>query len=197
MSVSVSVSDVLKAPMKVLMAIVVAVGIGTGIILFLPNSLAKKLYIDSFRNNYGFVIGIAFIISVSIVAVAVLFWSIPIISKKIKVKRRIKVGRKGLNNLNEYQMFLVYSLYREINHTGELPMIDGEVIRLEQVMVISKATTQYIIDDSSNPVWPYMLQPWVLDYLDSKSELVEKYKEAYERVESNLNGREIKRYGLY
>ena len=76
-------------------------------------------------------------------------------------------------------------------------MIDGEVIRLEQVMVISKATTQYIIDDSSNPVWPYMLQPWVLDYLDSKSELVEKYKEAYERVESNLNGREIKRYGLY
>ncbi len=120
----------------------------------------------------------------------ILFVVIPYVYKRGKFNRGLKKRKEQLDNLNDYQMFLVYSLYKELNHTGKLPIYDGEVIRMEQGLFFSKATHQYAIADMLNPIWPYMLQPWVTDYLDSNPELSEKYKRAFERIERKKQEKE-------
>ena len=74
----------------------------------------------------------------------------------------------------------------EINHTDELPIHDGSVIWLEQNWIIGKAASQHFISDPVNPTFPYMLQPWVVAYLNSHKELYQEIKEAAKNVEEEM-----------
>ena len=57
-----NIMDFFKLPTKIMVAIALA----TGMILFLPDSLISKMYMDGFRNEYGFIIGAVFVVSISI-----------------------------------------------------------------------------------------------------------------------------------
>ena len=48
-----NIMDFFKLPTKIMVAIALA----TGMILFLPDELISKMYMDGFRNEYGFIIG--------------------------------------------------------------------------------------------------------------------------------------------
>lgn len=50
-----NIMDFFKLPTKIMVAIALA----TGMILFLPDELISKMYMDGFRNEYGFIIGAA------------------------------------------------------------------------------------------------------------------------------------------
>ena len=54
--------DFLKLPPTILGALAIA----SGLLLYLPDDVIKRLYMESFRSNYGFIIGIIFVISISI-----------------------------------------------------------------------------------------------------------------------------------
>lgn len=57
-----NIVDFLKLPPRILGALSVA----SGLLLFLPNAIIEKLYMTSFRDKYGFAIGIVFVVSTSI-----------------------------------------------------------------------------------------------------------------------------------
>lgn len=73
-----NIVDFLKLPPRILGALSVA----SGLLLFLPNVIIEKLYMTSFRDKYGFAIGIVFVVSTSILVV----FLVVIIAKKIKDK---------------------------------------------------------------------------------------------------------------
>ncbi|MGL5379746.1 super-infection exclusion protein B [Clostridium sp.] len=100
---------------------------------------------------------------------------------------------KFLVSLDTFKKAIVYGLYLEEDHTEELPLNSGAVVHLEHMMVIGKATNQYFIDNLNNPVFPYMLQPWVIEKLNNDNELLESYKEAY-MVQSRMCREETLRY---
>lgn len=177
MSVDFNVADIFKLPVKIFAAI----AIGTAIILFLPDSVIQKLYLTGFRNSFGFVIGIAFVISVSIVGVTIVIAIYQTISRKVLFSRSKRSREKCLNQLDSYQKTIVYSLYEEMNHTDELPIHDGSVIWLEQNMIIGKAASQHFIENLANPEFPYMLQPWAVAYLNEHMDLLNDFKNTAEQ----------------
>ena len=182
MSVDFNITDVFKLPVKIFAAI----ALGTGIILFLPDAVIQKLYLTSFRNSFGFVIGLVFVISVSIVGVTIVIAIYQAFSRKILFSKSKKSREKCLNKLDAYQKTIVYSLYEEMNHTDELPIHDGSVIWLEQNMIIGKAASQHFIDDPMNPQFPYMLQPWAVAYLNDHEELLNDFRDSAEKFIASM-----------
>lgn len=172
-----NIMDFFKLPTKIMVAIALA----TGMILFLPDTLISKMYLDGFRNEYGFIIGAAFVVSVSILTIGVII-SIYNYFYEMHTQKKVKENSgKLIASLDDYKKTIVYLLYNEDNHTHELPLNDGAVVFLENMMVIGKATNQYFVDDITNPMFPYLLQPWVIEKLQSDEELLASFERAAEK----------------
>lgn len=60
-----NLTDFLKLPSNIMSAMSLA----SGVILFLPDKIIKKMYMIDFKNKYGFVIGAVFIVSTSILII--------------------------------------------------------------------------------------------------------------------------------
>jgi hypothetical protein len=181
MNIDFNVADFFKLPTKIMAAL----ALGSGIILFLPDWIIKKMYLDPFRTTYGFVIGIIFIISFTIFNVTIFIN----IFKYFKVQKANKwflnTAGERLSNLSNYQKAIVFMLYEQFNHTIELPLHDGAVQHLEHDLIIQKATTQYMVNDLNNARFPYFLQPWVINELQKNSSLAEKFMVAYTNFTSS------------
>lgn len=172
-----NIMDFFKLPTKIMAAIALA----AGMMLFLPDTLISKIYLNEFRNEYGFVIGTTFIVSISILIIGIII-SIYNYFYQIHKNKKIKENsEKVISSLDDYKKTIVYYLYIEDNHTNELPVNDGAVVFLENMMIIGKAASQYPISDISNPMFPYLLQPWVIEKLQCNEELLLSFKKAAER----------------
>ena len=164
----------LKLPPNILSAISLA----TGLILFLPENILLKMYLINFKDKFGFVIGIVFLLSISILIVFILSYIVNKIKTKItnhKVKKRqiaylLKADERKTNLIKEF--------IKNDTHTLSLPMNDGLILELEQFMVISTAGNTQLADfDFNNNVYiKYFLQPWVIDIIASNDELKKKFK---------------------
>lgn len=159
----------------------VAIALATGMILFLPDSLISKMYMDGFRNEYGFIIGAVFVVSISILTIGVIISIYNYFYEMHKQKRIKENSGKLIASLDDYKKTIVYLLYNEDNHTHELPLNDGAVVFLENMMVIGKTTSQYFVDDITNPMFPYSLQPWVIEKLQNDEELLASFEKAVEK----------------
>lgn len=177
MSFDFKIFDFFKLPIKIMLAISIA----TGLILFLPDSLIHKIYLFDFRYKYGFSIGILFLISVSIIFVKILALIFDYFRHKFFWKKFIDTSKDRLSNLDDYQKAIVYFLYQQDNHTEELPINDGAVIWLRHNMIITETTTQYIVSDLKNAVFPYMLNPWVVETLNKDEKLLDSFYKSFEK----------------
>ena len=173
-----NITDFLKLPSNVMSAISLA----TGIILFLPDKLLKKMYMIEFKNKWGFIIGVTFIISTSILVIGILSNIYKSLYNKYS---NFKFKKNSNNSLDMYKKTIVYMLYKEHNKTSELPLNDGAVVFLEHWMVIQKAASQYAVEDLINPRFPYFLQPWVVDKLNKDEGLLLSFKNAAEQQLKN------------
>lgn len=176
--------DFLKLPSNVMSAISLA----SGLILFLPDELLKKMYMIEFKNKWGFIIGATFIVSTSILAIGILRNIYKFFHKKYLNFKFKKHSNKIINSLDMYKKMIVYILYTKDNNTVELPLNDGAVVFLEHSMVIQKATRQHAVDDISNPKFPYFLQPWVVKKLNKDEDLLLEFKKAAEQQLAKLRG---------
>lgn len=176
-----NITDFFKLPSNVMSAISLA----TGIILFLPDKLLKKMYMIEFKNKWGFIIGVTFIISTSILVIGILSNICKSLYNKYSNFKFKKNSNKLLSSLDMYKKTIVYMLYKEHNKTSELPLNDGAVVFLEHWMVIQKAASQYAVEDLINPRFPYFLQPWVVDKLNKEEGLLLSFKNAAEQQLKN------------
>jgi hypothetical protein len=143
------------------------------------------MYMLDFREQYGFIIGLVFIVSISILIVNLIYkTSMSITNAKAK-KNFYATAEKRLQKLNEYQKAIIYALYQQNNRTLPLPLHDGSVLELEQNIMIGKAASQYFVNDLNNALFPYLLQPWVVDELKNKTNLLSDCRIAFEMQYNN------------
>ena len=123
MKFDVNLADFFKLPTKIMFAIALA----SGMILFLPDKIVSKMYMVDFRNNYGFAIGLLFLISFSILVVTLLVGCYNYFHDKYSLKKFKATAKERLQKLDDYQKAIVYDLYIEDSHTDELPLHDGAI----------------------------------------------------------------------
>lgn len=176
MNIDFNIKEILTLPTTIMTALSLA----SGILLFAPTALLKQMFMLPFRDRYGFIIGLVFVVSISILIVNLIYKTATSISNTRAKRRFYANAEKRLQKLNVYQKAIIYALYQEDNHTLPLPIHDGAVLELEQKIMIGKATTQYMVSDLKNAQFPYLLQPWVSDELNNKPNLLSELRIAFE-----------------
>lgn len=136
---------------------------------------------SNFRDKYGFIIGIIFLVSASILIVSFGYWLFRLLRNKWLEKKFYETGEKRLNDLNDYQKAIIYGLYQEDNRTAPLPLHDGAVSELEYHVMIGKVSSTQMVN-MMNPAISYMLQPWVIWKLDENQELRTSFYNAFSKV---------------
>ncbi|EOU1466885.1 superinfection exclusion B family protein [Clostridium perfringens] len=179
LNITENITSLLKLPNELMASITFA----TGLVLFLPESIINTLYMSAFKEKYGFIVGVVFIISFSILLISLITTSYKSLRRVYINKNFKKNSKKILMNLTLGEKAVVTVLYEKPNHTLELPINDGIINCLEQKLIITKTTTQYPVSDLTNPKFPYMLQPWVVEKLQNDQELLSLF-------ENNLNENE-------
>lgn len=188
MKIDFNIKEILTLPMTIMAALSLA----SGILLFSPTALIERMYMLDFREKYGFIIGIVFIVSVSILFVNFIYKTSTSISNAKSKKNFYATAEKRLQKLNNYQKAILYALYQQDNRTLPLPLHDGAVLELEQNMMVGKATSQYFVNDLNNASFPYLLQPWVVDELNNKSNLLSDFRRAFElQYQKDFNHRNV------
>lgn len=91
-----------------------------------------------------------------------------------------------MNALNDYQKAIIYILFSQDNFTYPLPLHDGAILALEQQVMIGKATNQYMVRDLNNALFPYLLQPWVIDELNDKPDMVVEFEVAFQKKNNEI-----------
>lgn len=162
--------DFLKLPPRILGALAIA----SGLLLFLPDAIIEKLYMINFRNTYGFVIGIVFVVSVSILAVFIIVIAVKRIKEKYDNKRLKKGQIAYLKQVDDKKAELIRHLLNTPTHTAMLSMHSGIVVELQHFFVISPAGSTHVVD-MTDPKINYFLQPWVIKQIDSDPELKVKF----------------------
>ena len=175
--------DFFKLPSNIMSAILLA----SGMILFLPDEIIGKMYMIDFKNKYGFIIGVAFIISISILTIGFLISIYKFLYNKYSNFKFEKNSGKLLDSLDMYKKAIVYGLYKKDNNTAVLQLNDGAIVFLEHWMVIQKATNQYVVSNMMNPEFPYFLQPWVVEKLQNDENVLLSFKKAYKQQAGKMN----------
>lgn len=147
----------------------------SGIILLSPSSLLDKLYLMNFKNKYGIVLGITFVVSVAILVVQLLIVIYKKISNYILHKKLLNAQIKFLKNIDEPKKEILIKLLRSPTHTTMLPMRNAYVIELYNFNAITPAGSNHPIDNLYNPRINYFLQPWVCKVINDDQELIEKF----------------------
>jgi len=180
----IDIKEILTLPTTVMAALTLA----SGILLFSPETLLATMYMTEFRNSYGFIIGIVFIVSLSILIVNLIYTIAKVISHTRAKKHFYATAEKRLRKLNNYQKTIIFALSQEDNRTLPLPLHDGAVLELEQNKMIGKASSQYMVSDLNNALFPYLLHPWVSDELNNKPELLTDFQTASSlQYKKNIN----------
>ena len=170
--------EIFKLPPSILAAI----SIVTGLILFLPEKIIDVFYLLDFKNKYGPVIGMAFIISVTMLIVLIVMWTVKKLINNYKSKKYIKKTIKYLVELDNNKTNLIKKFIKQADHTLQLPTNNGTTVELSSNNIISLAGgTQPvsfgdIFDGDENTMYlNYFLQPWVIQLIEKESILLEKY----------------------
>lgn len=172
----IDIKEILTLPNNIMAALTLA----TGILLFSPNLFLGKLFMLSFREKNGFMIGIVFIVSLSILVINLIYRTTKAVQSKNAQKKFYAEAEKRLKSLNNYQKCIIYALYNEHNRTLPLPLHDGAILQLENNYMIGKATTQYMVSNLNNARFPYLLQPWVAEELTNKPNLLSHFASVFE-----------------
>lgn len=166
--------EILKLPPSILGAISLA----SGLILFLPEEALSSLYMVGFRNNFGFILGPIFILSISVLTVMLGVFIFKKIADKISWKRINKKTKEYLLNADSTKTALIREFLADETHTLSLPMNDGLIIELNSLGIISMAGSTQMTGprfDGQLEV-RYFLQPRIVSIIDNNPDLKKKYK---------------------
>lgn len=157
--------------------ILAAISLVSGIIILSPDKLIKKLYMINFRNNYGFVISLIFLVSISILIVLFLTTIYKKIKGKMENKRLKKSQKKYLLNADEMKLKTIKAFIKNDTHTLKLNQNDGLTQELSYFGIISLAGNTQALDFGYNNemYFSYFLQPWVINIINEDDELIKKY----------------------
>lgn len=135
------------------------------------------MYMYDFRNDYGVIVSIVFLISFSILIVLLTTLIYKKIDKKIKYMLLKKKQIKYLLNAEKSKVKLLKNFIKDETHTLQINQNDGLTVELEHFGFISMAgSTQAVDFGYNNEMYIiYFLQPWVINLINENDELKKIY----------------------
>ncbi|NLI90603.1 MAG: hypothetical protein GX366_09460 [Epulopiscium sp.] len=160
----------LKLPPSILMAVVM----GTGLILFLPSNILKSLGLENIPELWRTTMGLSFVVSSSLLTI---YFTIKILKFIVLRYYRIRFKMafpKVMKRLSAEELAVVALLYRSPNYTSRLPYTDGVTLRLISKKIIQLTSSNNLVY-GDNLMIHFTITPITQGYIDKYPELIEAY----------------------
>lgn len=149
----------------------VAVAILSGLLLFLPENILKKMSLDELPVLWNRIIGIVFLLSVALISTMVVFSAISQITEKRRNKR-IRVNlKKKLQTLSPRQKAIILQLLRSEDKTISLDKNSGDTIYLVNNLFLHMPEQAFTLGWNNEMILTYVPQPWLLDLYSEEPDL--------------------------
>lgn len=149
----------------------VAVTIVTGMIIFMPVSVLKKMNLHTITNNTKTIIGWIFLVSF----VLIITISLSVIYRKIiciySNKRIRKSFRRKFTNLNKEQKCIIVQLMKSSDKVIRLESTSGNTIYLFKNGFIFRPEQVFSPGWDNELEYIYNPQPWLIDLYNKEPEL--------------------------
>ena len=172
MSISVdNISEKIFDNFKKITPALVAVALLTGMILFLPDSVLKKMALNDLPDLWNRIIGLVFLLSVALIVTLVVFSTISQIKDKRREKRLRESLKKNLKKLSPRQKSIVLRLLHSEDKTITLDKNSGDTIYLVNNLFIYMPQQAVTLGWNNEMILTYFPQPWLLDLYNDEPEL--------------------------
>lgn len=149
----------------------VAVAILSGLLLFLPESILKRMSLNGLPILWNRIIGIVFLLSVALISTMIVFSVISHITEKRRNKR-IRVNlKKKLQTLSPRQKAIILQLLRSEDKTISLDKNSGDTIYLVNNLFLHMPEQAFTLGWNNEMILTYVPQPWLLDLYNEEPEL--------------------------
>lgn len=149
----------------------VAVAILSGLLLFLPESILKRMSLNELPILWNRIIGIVFLLSVALISTMIVFSVISHITEKRRNKR-IRVNlKKKLQTLSPRQKAIILQLLRSEDKTISLDKNSGDTIYLVNNLFLHMPEQAFTLGWNNEMILTYVPQPWLLDLYNEEPEL--------------------------
>lgn len=180
MEVKFNIPDWLKIPLNILLP---AIWLFSGMLLLFPDSWLETLYLQEWRNEKGFAIGLTFTVASCLLLVYFLFYTKKLISAVLyKFTYKRKTMRR-IADMNDTERAIIFKLYNSMGYTCDLdynqPLTQGLLARN---YIYMGAQQQVTLDVFSSCIPArFTLQPFVYQTLDYYKPKIAKYIEKMEK----------------
>lgn len=162
-----NIGDIIKSlPYK---AILLIISIISALLIFLPDTILKRMFLLDFRDKIGTFLGIIFIISFCLTVY--LYISSFIRSQRIK---RALSGKKAIAKISELSSLekqLVCYMYHNPEKTTFLPSSNPTIASLKHKLIIAE-TSNVGSMLGLEQIYPFHLHPWVIETIKKKPDIL-------------------------
>jgi hypothetical protein len=155
--------DALRLPTKTFGALAVA----SGAIIFCSQPLLAMVGLAKFRDDFRPYIGVAFVLSVSFLFVALVSAVWVGAAKRVRHYRLIRAGQQRLRNLNSQERSILGFYIARQTRSQTLDIKSGAVNALVKEGIIARGSSLGTIYG-----FDYIIQPWAWDYLNKNMHLL-------------------------
>lgn len=148
-----------------------AIALLTGMLLFLPDSILSKMYLDNLPVLWSRIIGIVFLLSVALIGTIGISSAISHISSKIRNKRIRENLKKKLKTLSSQQRSIILKALRSKEKSISLDKNSGDTVYLVNNMFLYMPQQVFTLGWDNEMILTYVPHPWLLDLYNEEPEL--------------------------
>lgn len=149
----------------------VAVTILTGLILFLPEKVLEKMSLNNLPDVWKQIIGIAFILSLALIATIVFSSIFSTMASKRKAKKFKKNQRSNIKKLSPNQKAILRKMLHSKDKAIKLDSNSGDTIYLQNGLYIYRPEQAFSLGWENEMILVYVPYPWLIDLFNEEPEL--------------------------
>lgn len=149
----------------------VAIAILSGLILFLPEDILKKMSLNDLPERWKQIIGIVFLLSIALIGTLLLFSFLSHIMSKNKNIRLKKNLKDKIKTLSPRQKEIIKQLLRSEDKTISLDKNSGDTIYLLNNLFLYMPQQVASVGRNNEIILTYTPQPWLLELYNEEPDL--------------------------
>lgn len=149
----------------------VAIAILSGLILFLPEDILKKMSLNDLPERWEQIIGIVFLLSIALIGTLLLFSFLSHIMSKNKNIRLKKNLKDKIKTLSPRQKEIIKQLLKSEDKTISLDKNSGDTIYLLNNLFLYMPQQVISVGWNNEMILTYTPQPWLLELYNEEPDL--------------------------
>ena len=164
----------IKIPVQLIVSVMCVL---SGLLLLINDNFAKKLHLKNFRDEYGFIFGIIFLVSLSLIICYLIIFA----NKKCQKFLTKRSLIKKFKNLQPIYKSALYEMYRSSTHSIKMELSNSVAAYLSNIHAIGSSQLS-----TGGTVFDFYLQPWVYWGIESEIKDMEKFVKYFEKKKDKL-----------